>query len=226
MIFFHSETFSFLFLPNFFFFWRSTRKVLEYRSVRQMWQHACRIDVGWDGCTGRKTEVSVNELAAATTSKGADVMMWKVPVRRLDLLVNFDPPVVFILIENLFVCFFECYVHQDVAVDGHMMNKPRHVDGRCVRHQPIRPIKKRNDLRRLLLVRHWRITRLSHTNTHSLIPFAPLIQQHSRNHQPELKSALYQTLIKIDYLLGSKFGFHGNVTASFYEAGQWATAGH
>jgi hypothetical protein len=47
-------------------------KVLEYRSVRQMWQHACRIDVGWDGCTGRKTEVSVNELAAATTSKGAD----------------------------------------------------------------------------------------------------------------------------------------------------------
>jgi hypothetical protein len=119
--------------------------------------------------------------------------MWKVPVRRLDLLVNFDPPVVFILIENLFVCFFECYVHQDVAVDGRMMNKPRHVHGRCVRHsdtQPIRPMKKRNDLRRLLLVRHWRITRLSHTNTHSLIPFAPLIQQYSGNHQPELKSTI------------------------------------
>ncbi len=148
----------------------------------------------------------------------------------LELLVNFDPPVVLILIENLFVCFFECYVHQDVAVDGRLMNKLRHVHGRCVRHQqPIRPIKNRNDLRRLLLVRHWRITRLSHTNTHSLIPFAPLIQQYSGNHQPELKSALYQTLIKIDYLLlGSKFGFHGNVTASFYDTGQWALrpAGH
>jgi hypothetical protein len=47
-------------------------KVLEStRSVRQMWRHACRIDVGWDGCTGRRTEVSVNELAAVTT-KGAD----------------------------------------------------------------------------------------------------------------------------------------------------------
>jgi hypothetical protein len=51
-----------------------------------------------------------------------------------------------------------------------------------------------------LLVRHWRITRLSHTNTHSLIPFAPpLIQQHSGIHQPEFKTTIKLSfIIKID----------------------------
>lgn len=137
MIFFHSVTFSFLFLPNFFFFWRSPRKssgIHQERStnVATRVQNRCGV---WDGCTGRRTEVSVNELAAATTSKGADVMMWKVPGRRLDLLmVNFDP-IVLILIENLFVLLlWMLRASTDVAVDGRMMNKPRHVDGRCVRH--------------------------------------------------------------------------------------------
>ncbi len=98
------KLFPFWCFTQFFLFWRSTRKVLEYRSVRST-NAATRVQnrcgVGWMRGRGRKRKCRSTSWPPQQP-KGR--MMWKVPVRRLDL-VNFGP-VVLILIENLFVCFF------------------------------------------------------------------------------------------------------------------------
>lgn len=112
-------------------------------------------------------------------------------------MVNFDP-VVLILIENLFVCFFECYVHQDIAVDGRMMNKPRHVHGRCVRHPTDSSHEETERSPSAVAgatLTHHSAESHKHSLAHSLCPPHPATFR-----EPSAGIEInYQTLIQIDY---------------------------
>lgn len=175
--------------------------------------HAFRIDVGWDGCGEEDENGSVGQrVGRRNNQRGgwcekfqSDDWTWSTSIRLFSFWLKIFSCVSFNVTCRTLQLMVVWWISHGIVMPG-----------RCVRHQPIRPI--RNGTISVGCCCWCDIDASLGWVTQTLArsfpwPSPPLHPTKFRDPSGGIEIN-YQILIKTDYLLGSKFGFHGNVTAS------------